>query len=226
MLRVFLTSVSHDLITPLTVIITNVYLLEKTANSEQQHRVETIKAQTLRLEKLIQSILTISRLEGVQELPVGVVNVDRIVRDLQTRYHDVVEKKNLKLQLDLNADLAPVLAGEQELSNALVRLVENALQFTAEGGTITLRTYQHDDQVLIEVQDTGIGINETDLVRVFDPFYRVDEARSSNTGGTGLGLGIVKRIVELHRGSIVAESVFGQGSLFRIQLSTLPESVK
>jgi two-component system phosphate regulon sensor histidine kinase PhoR len=79
---------------------------------------------------------------------------------------------------------------------------------------------------VIEVQDTGIGINEMDLVRVFDPFYRVDEARSSNTGGTGLGLGIVKRIVELHRGSVEAESVFGQGSLFRIQIPTLPESVK
>jgi PAS domain S-box-containing protein len=223
MLRVFLTSVSHDLITPLTVIITNVYLLEKTTNSEQQHRVETIKAQTLRLEKLIQGILTISRLEGVQELTVGMVNVDRIVRDLQIRYRDVVEKKKLNLQLDLNADLVKALASDQELSNALVRLIENALQFTAEGGTISLRTYQRDDQVVIEVQDTGVGINETDLVRVFDPFYRVDKARSSNTGGIGLGLGIVKRIVELHRGSIDAESIFGQGSLFRIRLPTLPE---
>jgi two-component system phosphate regulon sensor histidine kinase PhoR len=102
------------------------------------------------------------------------------------------------------------------LHTAFVSLVENAVNYTLNGGAITLRTKQDGADIIAEVQDTGIGIDVADLPHIFEPFYRVDQARSAAKGGTGLGLTIVKKIIEIHKASIKVESTSGHGSRFRI----------
>lgn len=100
----------------------------------------------------------------------------------------------------------------------MTNLVENALHYTPAQGTVTVRTFSNADSVVIEVRDTGIGIDETDLKHVFEHFYRADKARATDTGGTGLGLAIVKKIIDIHNGRIEIESKMGEGSVFRVRL--------
>ena len=109
-------------------------------------------------------------------------------------------------------------ADENELWRLMANLYENALHYTPEHGIITLTSHFAENRVVIEVQDTGIGIGKDDMPHIFDRFYRADPARSIERGGTGLGLAIVKRIVELHKGEIVVQSDEGKGSLFRVLL--------
>jgi two-component system phosphate regulon sensor histidine kinase PhoR len=109
-------------------------------------------------------------------------------------------------------------ADEEAVSQILDNLVDNALKYTPEGGRIRVRWREENDQVCLEVEDTGIGIPERDLPRIFERFYRVDKARSRELGGTGLGLSIVKHLVQSMQGSIRASSQFGKGSIFAVRL--------
>ena len=115
-----------------------------------------------------------------------------------------------------------VQADFKELSLVLAELGKNALGYTPLQGTITISTRQEGNEAVIEVSDKGIGIPATDLPHIFERLYRVDKARSVETDGTGLGLSVAKRIIELHHGNIVVESVLGEGSLFRVVLPLSP----
>jgi signal transduction histidine kinase len=128
--------------------------------------------------------------------------------------------KQLQLALDLADDLPPAQVDAVELGTALMNLVENAVRYTDPGASVTVRTRAERDCVLIEVSDTGIGIGQDDLPHIFERFYRADKARSTETGGVGLGLAIALKIVEAHKGRIDVESVPGEGSTFRVALPT------
>ena len=111
-----------------------------------------------------------------------------------------------------------MLASESDLYRVMVNLVENAIKYTPETGSVAIRTRVDQMMVVTEVIDTGIGISPEDLLRIFDRFFRANEARSVDIPGTGLGLAIVKRIVEMHNGSIEVDSTPGKGSVFRVLL--------
>jgi len=113
-------------------------------------------------------------------------------------------------------------ADEEAVSQILDNLVDNALKYTPEGGRIGVRWHAEDGQVCLEVADTGIGIPERDLPRIFERFYRVDKARSRELGGTGLGLSIVKHLAQAMHGSVRAESRLGQGTTFFVRLPRAP----
>lgn len=217
-LRQFISNLSHDLKTPLSVIKLNLSLLQRITNPQKQEElIETINLQTQRLEKLIQDILTVSRLDQVPEFEFEPIDLNVLVRNIEEQLSPLARQKNLAITSDLMPDLELLLADKDELARALVNLIENAITYTTNG-TIAIRTHLDIDGVIFEVSDTGIGISPLQLLHIFERFYRADEARSNHTGGTGLGLAIVKRIIDMHGGIIEVESVLGVGSTFRIKL--------
>jgi PAS domain S-box-containing protein len=215
----FLGNISHDLKTPLTVINTSFYLLERlTDPAKQQDQLKKIKQQTCMLEKYIQDILIITRLDHTGSLLTESVNLNNLIQQIDGELRPAAEKKNLKTTLNLDKDMPPVLGDEDELHSAIVNLVENAFNYTPEGGSVAIDTYVREHQAVAKVSDTGIGIKETELPHIFERFYRSDEAKASVKTGSGLGLAIVKRVIDLHHGSIEVESSPGRGTTFEVRL--------
>lgn len=219
LLTELLNTLSHDLKTPLSIINTSVYLLEKTADpAYQKQKLDTIHEQSERLNQMIQNILTVSYLETAHDSTMQILNLNEIAIQIGKEFSPVAENRSITLEYDLESTLLPVHANEIEFRRVLVNLLENALHYTPTGGYITLRTLTQSNEVGVEVRDTGIGIDTSDLPYIFDHFYRADKARATNHGGTGLGLAIVKKIIDRHQGRIEIESIPGQGSSFRIWL--------
>lgn len=219
LLTEFIGNMSHDLKTPLSVIKTTLYLMERLNDPvRQEAKLQVIKEQTQRLEKLIQDVITMSRLENGMMPVFQPVDFNTIILDVEAKLRPTVERKHLNIHLNLDPYLPLLNADENELWRLIANLYENALHYTPEHGTITMTTYLADHKVVVDIQDTGIGIGKDDMPHIFDRFYRADPARSLERGGTGLGLAIVKRIVELHHGEIVVQSDEGKGSLFRVYL--------
>lgn len=219
LLNELLNTLSHDLKTPLSIINTSLYLLEKTSDPDyQKQKIDTIREQSQRLNQMIQNILTVSYLETALDSPMQVLDLNVIVTQIGEEFSTIAENHSITLEFDLANTLPPVHANEIEFRRVLVNLLENALHYTPSGGCITIHTVRKSNEVGLEVRDTGIGIETTDLPYIFDHFYRADKARTTNRGGTGLGLAIVKKIIERHQGRIEIESISGQGSSFRIWL--------
>jgi signal transduction histidine kinase len=130
------------------------------------------------------------------------------------------EAQKMKIHLSLEApkELPPIMGSRGALEEVLDNLIGNAVKYNKEGGWVKVRVFEQNKEILVEVADNGIGIPQEHLPRIFDEFYRVDGRRNAPIKGAGLGLAIVKKLVETHGGSIVAESRFGEGSLFRISL--------
>lgn len=222
LLRQFIGNVSHDLKTPLANINTSLYLLSRSSDPIQQHaKLDAIKTQTDRLESLIQNLLTISRLDYIPRLELRPVALVDLLTELTEQFRAIIEKKNLAIQLQYDSKLQPVLADRSELSRALGNLIENAALYTPEGGSITVRAMQEMNKIVINIADTGIGIDKADLPYIFNRFYRSTEARHAVGTGSGLGLAIVKKVIEMHEGLISVESTVGQGTTFRIELPTV-----
>src|SRR5262249_41932181 len=131
------------------------------------------------------------------------------------------EKKNLKTTLNLDKNMPSVLADTDELHRALVNLVENALNYTPEGGAITIDTFTQKRYAVAQVSDTGIGISEAELPHIFDRFYRSERAKVAVKTGTGLGLAIAKRVIDLHQGTIEVKSMLGKGTTFQVWLPVI-----
>ncbi|MDX1995458.1 MAG: ATP-binding protein [bacterium] len=218
-LRELLSSLSHDLRTPLSVINSSLYLLEKLTDPEKQRdKLETIKQQTGLLERFINDILTISRLDNETVFQKRPVSLHHLILEVARTFEPLAEEHGLTLEISLSEDDSLTLGDERQLHRALSNLVQNAVHYTPEGGHISLRAFEQGGWAVLEVEDTGIGIEADELPRIFDHFYRVDKARSMDKGGTGLGLAIVRRIVQMHDGEVQVESVPDQGSIFRVLL--------
>jgi len=126
----------------------------------------------------------------------------------------MARKKSITLTLDIPEDIPGIQADELLLEQAMLNLIDNAIKYTREGGTVTLSAQSKGNEVEVSVSDTGIGIASEHLPRIFERFYRVDKGRSREMGGTGLGLSIVKNIIEKHGGKVWAESELNEGSTF------------
>ena len=219
MLNQLITNLGHDFRTPLSVINSNLYLLRHVQDpAKQQERIEQIEQQSRRIHRLIEDILTMSRLDQPTAHQLKPVELRAMLETLLWQYQTPAEKKNIHLHL-VSSDTQPsVLANSETLRQAFAHIIENAVHYTDPDGEITIRLFEQANEAIVEVTDTGIGLPTDDLTAIFDPFHRVDKARSTQTGGTGLGLSITKRIVEMHNGEIEVESMLAQGSTFRIRL--------
>jgi two-component system phosphate regulon sensor histidine kinase PhoR len=223
----FVANVSHELKTPLASIKAYTETLLDWALHDESVNVRflnRIEEQAERLNQLILDLLSLARIESGQELydhaPLVLAPViGSCVESLRGR----AEAKSQDLIIDLDAmdDDTVVMADEEAIRQILDNLIDNAIKYTAERGTVHVNAQLRGDSVAIEVADTGIGIPRDELPRVFERFYRVDRARSRELGGTGLGLSIVKHLVQSIGGQITVESRVGAGSRFTVQLPRL-----
>ena len=167
-------------------------------------------------------LLALARLEGGSAvLEFGPVNVDEAVTTCLDRHRTRAEAKKLALSGVALGGAPPALAvwaDDEAVAQILDNLVDNAIKYTPTGGRVTVRWEPTPQQVCLEVEDTGVGIPDRDLPRVFERFYRVDKARSREQGGTGLGLAIVKHMTQALGGTVRATSAVGRGTTFRVCL--------
>ena len=217
MRRQLIGDVTHELRTPLTSIkgymegLVDGVLPSTTETFDQIHR------EAERLSRLVDDLQELSRVEAkTYSLDFRSVPVSNLVQTTIKRLSPQATAKRITLRSNLPADLPPLLADEDRLTQVLVNLVANAIQYTPEGGEISVSAVRQADEILIAVKDTGIGIPPEHIANLFTRFYRVDKSRSRNAGGgSGIGLTIARHLVEAHGGRIWAESEGeGQGSTF------------
>ena len=214
-------NVSHELKTPLTSIQGFVETLKSMeTDSEKMRIMDIIARNTTRLNSIIADLMSLSRLEtGTEELDLEDVRLNELVHRVMPIFDKPLLQKGLKMNLD-ESETISIKADAYYLEKIFVNLIDNAIKYT-DKGEIAVRLSKIDKWVKIEVEDTGIGISESQLGKIFDRFYVVDKSRSRKSGGTGLGLSIVRQIVMMHNGSIDVESVVGQGTKFVVRLPIL-----
>lgn len=218
--RDFVANASHELKTPVSTIIASSEAMQIALSRGDESAMtfaSRIDESARQLNRLVGDLLDLSRLER-DELDVGPVRLDLVARDEVDRIRIRAEEKDLSL--DLEAEESTIAGSHRDLAIALRNLLDNALRYTTEGGavTVSVSVLADDDEAVVRVTDSGEGIPTRDRERVFERFYRVDSARSRETGGTGLGLSIVKHVAESHGGSVELESELGVGSSFIIRL--------
>jgi two-component system, NarL family, sensor histidine kinase BarA len=225
----FLATMSHELRTPLTSVIGySEMMLEGLGGpltAEQREYLAIIMEKGENLLQLITSILDISKIEaGRVRLVLSEVDVAQLLKDAVATILPLARKKGLKVLCEPTG--APRLTGDRDkLRQCLVNLASNAVKFTPAGGTLTVSSRNlGNDRVALQVADTGIGIPEEHLGRVFDVFYQVDGSTTREYGGAGLGLAIVKSFVEAHGGEVTVQSKTGQGSTFAVVLPVRPRA--
>lgn len=221
--REFLGNLSHDVRTPLTSLENSVYLLHRLTDEAKRERyLNVIQMQVHHLQRLFFDIYSAARLDmQVTAYEFKRVYVSSMLKIVLAQHESVAQERNHSLTSDIADDLPRILADEVKLSHALARIVENAIMYTPEGGAVHVRAYMKANQLMIEVEDNGIGISEPALPRIFDAFFREDEARNLQTGRTGLGLTIASKVIKHHAGGIEVYSEQGKGSLFRVCLNPL-----
>jgi len=219
MLSDFITNTSHELRTPLSTITTSVYLAQKqTETAKQKRYFEMIEARVWQLNRLIDQLHLMTKLDNETLLEMSPIQVNQIIEILNETLKSQAIIKHIQITLELQPQLPPIAAHYDYMYHAIENLIENAILYTPENGSIIVRTRPLDDTICIEIRDTGIGIKPDDINRIFTRFYKVNEARTGNSSGAGLGLTMVKRIIELHQGEIEVESTLSQGTIFRIFL--------
>lgn len=222
----FVGNVSHELRTPLTSIKGFVETLLDGAAEIPEHRerfLKIIQTETLRLQRLIEDLLTLSHIENRRgDFETSSSSIQEAYEKIKPVIGSYAEAKGLELIVDLPNDLPTVGMGIDLLSQVLLNLLENAVKYTNQGKVWLSGSYDNSF-VHLEFGDTGCGIPEQDLPRIFERFYRVDKARSREQGGTGLGLSIVKHIVEGSKGRIKVTSRLGSGSVFSCDLPAVKQ---
>lgn len=217
----FVSNVTHELKTPLTSIRGFVETLRGGAINDgdvAEKFLEIIDIEAERLYMLINDILQLSEIETRQmDTDLGRHNIKGIIEEVIAILHINAEKKKVSLKVDAD-ERVNILVNRDRIKQMIINLVDNAINYNVENGSVTVTAFRVEGRLVITVKDTGIGIAQQHLSRIFERFYRVDKGRSRNMGGTGLGLSIVKHIVNLYNGDIKVESKPGKGTEFIIQL--------
>lgn len=210
--------VAHELRTPLMAIQVTVEGMQDGILPADAQHLGTIGHETRRLSRLTNAILELSRLEnGSLPFTLTPLDLNNPVRAAIDAHESLIDMGSLTLRSDLTPDLR-VIGDMDRLQQAVGNLLSNAARYTLEGGIIAVRTYRAGDQAVVEVSDTGIGISEENLDKLFRRFWRADDARARQTGGVGVGLSIAKEIVDRHKGCIEVSSVAGEGTTFKIKI--------
>ncbi|MBQ8973471.1 MAG: PAS domain S-box protein [Clostridia bacterium] len=223
----FAANVSHELKTPLTSIRGFVETLEAGAidQPEMAHKfLRIIMMETERLTRLINDILSISKLEsGNNEVAIERIRLDKIAYDVCDMLTIHAGEKQITLHASKNAEPIYIMGNPDRVEQMLINLVENGIKYNKPGGSVTVQVFSNGKDANVSISDTGIGIAEEHLPRMFERFYRVDKGRSRAMGGTGLGLAIVKHIVRTMNGEIEVHSKLGEGTEFLITIPVAPK---
>lgn len=212
-------SISHDLQSPLSTINIGLYVARSVPDpAETSRQLTSIAEQVRHMEQLLRRLALTARLGKEPPLKLAPVALNVLVQDIAGGMNGSVAARALTLLLDLQPDLPALVGDEEELRRVVANLLENAVRYTPEGGTVTVSTREFIGEVRLAVRDTGIGIMAEDLPYIFDRFYRAPHATVMSAAGTGLGLAIVKQIVERHGGRVDVESEYGRGSTFEVWL--------
>jgi two-component system sensor histidine kinase CiaH len=217
----FVSDASHELRSPITGIYTNAELmLRHPENSveKESYRINTIMKESMRVTKLISSLLTLARSDANKaELQLAPINISEVIETVLERFKEVEEFNRISLSRNIQPNLA-LVADQERLHQLIVILLDNAFKYTPAGGQVHVDCSQSNKNVIVTIQDTGIGISPEILPRIFDRFFRADKARARESGGTGLGLAIAKWVVEKHGGKIKVESELGKGTKFIVSI--------
>ncbi|MEE8636855.1 MAG: HAMP domain-containing sensor histidine kinase [Dehalococcoidia bacterium] len=214
--RDFVADASHELRGPLTVIRGNLDLLRRNLSAENRREsVRAIQRETARMVKIVDDLLLLAEAQSAQPAQEQKVALREIVLEELSRAKTLAGKRTITV--DRLEDLV-IMGDAQRLKQLLANLVDNAIKHTSEQGTIIFSLFKDGEWARLEVADNGIGIAPEHLPHLFDRFYRIDKARSRASGGTGLGLPIVKAVAEQHGGKVSAASELGKGSIFSVWL--------
>ncbi len=245
-LQRFIRDASHDLRTPMSVLQSSAYLTRRLADRQvatlaglhpklpaiyagvieeaidlsgkMRDRAVASDDAAKRLWSILSAMIELSELDTSNVLERDNIDLNELVSTIVKARVEDAERRTVALSTELAEALPPVYADRQRLKRAVDALVLNALQFNREGGKVVVRTYRDGPSVVMEVADTGIGISPADQPKVYDRFFRVDRARSTESGGAGIGLSLAKAIIDRHGGAIELESELGVGSTFKFKL--------
>jgi two-component system phosphate regulon sensor histidine kinase PhoR len=219
--RDFVVGVSHEFRTPFTAIrgFAETLAAEGVPAEKQREFARIIVRHAERLEHLLADLLTLAEIEARRRpLELAALDLVSLVRDLVRQLGPRLEARRLRFELEADDPAPQAWTDARALEHVLLNLLDNAIKYTEEGGRVAVAIRAAGDRVEISVADTGIGIPARDLPRIFERFYRVERARTREGGGSGLGLSIVKNLVELLGGEVRAESELGRGSRFSVRL--------
>jgi two-component system sensor histidine kinase SenX3 len=222
MRRDFVTDASHELKTPAASIRAAAETVERAVGEDPAAAARfaaQLRRDAVRLSRIVSDLLDLSRLES-EHPDLEPVRLDRVVADELKRLRPQAMESGVALRWDGTAVTVP--GSTKDLALLARNLLENAVRYTPRGGRVSVEVRGENGRATFRVEDTGIGIPSRDLPRIFERFYRVDRARSRETGGTGLGLSIARHVVERHGGRIEAQSELGRGSTFRVTLPAGP----
>ncbi|SEN26836.1 ATP-binding protein [Lihuaxuella thermophila] len=219
----FVANVSHELRTPLAMLQGySEALMDDIAETPEERReiAQVINEESQRMSRLVRELLDLARMEaGHITVEPSRISLPEFIHRVIRKFLALAREQQIHLSEDLAGDLPEVYWDEDKIEQVLTNLIDNALRHTPSGGSVRVRVYQEEDQMYLEVEDTGSGIPEEDLPFIFERFYKADKARTrGQSGGTGLGLSIVKHLVHAHGGEASVKSELGKGTVFIIQL--------
>lgn len=223
MRRDFVANVSHELKTPLTSIngFVETLIINEDLPSDKRNRfLAIIQKESDRLKRLIEDILLLSSIESKNNLVTENVLLYNIFKEVYEMISYIASSKHIKIYYNFEDEKVAIQAYGDYIKQLFLNLIDNAIKYTPEGGTVIINQFTRNNEITIEVIDNGVGIPKEDQSKIFQRFYRVDKARSRSVGGTGLGLAITKHIVNSLQGNISVESKLGEGSKFIVTIPT------
>jgi len=226
-MRQFSTALAHELRTPLAALRGEIELaLRATRDVDLQQSLASQIEDIDRLTRLIEHVLTLARAESGQiPLSFGAVDLGELASSLVVTLEPVANARTIALRCE-PASAIVALGDAGWLERLVLNLIDNAMKFTREGGCVIVRVSRHGERACLEVADTGIGMTPDVVAHVFERFYQADPSRSSPSGGAGLGLSLVKWIVDRHHGTVSVESTPEKGSTFRVALPAFTHSYR
>lgn len=220
--NLFVAQATHELRTPLTNI--GLYLeraidLDDDETADRAECLNVINQEVIRLGRVVEEVLSVSEIEaGSLKVNRNDVRVDELIAKIEDEYRPQAEKKNIALSFDLPPKLTVVQGDREKITLAIHNLLGNALKYTPAGGEVRVEVLEVNHELLVNVADTGIGISEDEIGKVFEKFYRADDQRLADIGGSGLGLALAREVIRLHGGDITLQSTLNQGSTFTLRL--------
>lgn len=227
MRRELVANISHDLRSPMASFrgyIETIQMKDEELSSEERQKyIEVLLDTSFGLEKLVEELFELSKLDAhqVKATPEPFLIKD-LIHDVVMKFRPLAEQKNIKLDACIPDGQPQVYADVGLIDRVISNLIENAIRYTPEEGTVNITTSKINKHLRVLVSDTGYGINKGEISRIFERFYRLEKSRSEHSGGSGLGLAIAKKIIELHNSDIMVESEINSGSTFSFDLRTWP----